>query len=357
MTIIKPSLVINKAKVFKNIELIGNKAKSNNLIFRPHFKTHNSIEVASWFREFGVDKCTVSSVEMAEKFASSGWTDITIAFPCNILEINQINYLNSRVTINLLVDNLNTAAFLERNLSSSINIYIKINTGKDRAGRAIENIDLLDQLASYIKHSEKLIFKGLLTHAGNSYGANSKEEILQIHNISLAKMRAAKAYFSKYFNQCLISIGDTPTVKLADSFPGADEIRPGVFVYYDLMMQELEVCNQSEIAAYLVAPICGIYPERNENNLLIYAGSIHLSKESILINNENIYGEVIKIDNYSESTEQFSNNIYIRQLSQEHALCTVSKEDLKSLKIGQLLGVLPVHACLVANQVQNQIIN
>ena len=45
-----------------------NKAKENNLIFRPHFKTHQSEDIANWFRQFGIKKCTVSSVSMAEYF-------------------------------------------------------------------------------------------------------------------------------------------------------------------------------------------------------------------------------------------------------------------------------------------------
>ena len=67
------------------------KAKNNNIIFRPHFKTHQSKKVGEWFREEGVDKITVSSVSMAKYFIEHNWKDITIAFPFNILEIDDIN--------------------------------------------------------------------------------------------------------------------------------------------------------------------------------------------------------------------------------------------------------------------------
>ncbi len=89
----KPTLIVDKKRCKKNIEKMVSKAKKNNLIFRPHFKTHQSSKIAELFKEYGINKCTVSSVEMAEYFAENGWKDITIAFPFNILEINEINKL------------------------------------------------------------------------------------------------------------------------------------------------------------------------------------------------------------------------------------------------------------------------
>jgi len=65
MEIIQPTLVLNKTRCLQNIELMAEKAKRHKLSFRPHFKTHQSAEIGSWFRMFGVDKITVSSVNMA----------------------------------------------------------------------------------------------------------------------------------------------------------------------------------------------------------------------------------------------------------------------------------------------------
>ena len=41
-------------------------AASGKLSFRPHFKTHQSAEIGSWFRDFGVTRITVSSRESAD---------------------------------------------------------------------------------------------------------------------------------------------------------------------------------------------------------------------------------------------------------------------------------------------------
>ncbi len=46
------------------------------------------------------------------------WNDITIAFPVNILEIDKINELVKRITLNLLVENIEASSFLAENLTS-----------------------------------------------------------------------------------------------------------------------------------------------------------------------------------------------------------------------------------------------
>ena len=112
LTIIKPTLLLDKGKALQNINCMADKAKRNSIRFRPHFKTHQSAQIGEWFREFGVNAITVSSVEMAMYFAQHGWKDITIAFPVNILEIDNINKLASSIQLNLLVESEQTVAFL-----------------------------------------------------------------------------------------------------------------------------------------------------------------------------------------------------------------------------------------------------
>ena len=78
--------------------------KSHKLIFRPHFKTHQSLEIGKWFKELGTNKITVSSLKMAEYF-SEKWEYITVAFPMNILEINTVNELAKKITLNVCIEN------------------------------------------------------------------------------------------------------------------------------------------------------------------------------------------------------------------------------------------------------------
>jgi D-serine deaminase-like pyridoxal phosphate-dependent protein len=109
--IIRPTLLVDKEICLRNMERMAQKAAEHNLRFRPHFKTHQSLKIGKWFRQFGVEAITVSSVQMAEYFAGDGWNDITIAFPVNILEIDNINRLASGIKLGLLVENTKAATY------------------------------------------------------------------------------------------------------------------------------------------------------------------------------------------------------------------------------------------------------
>ncbi|MFH1118863.1 MAG: hypothetical protein V1775_03515, partial [Bacteroidota bacterium] len=89
-----PELIIDERICRTNIHNMAEKARANGLIFRPHFKTHQSVMVGRWFREEGVTAITVASVKMARFFAKAGWKDITIAFPLNIREIEEIGLID-----------------------------------------------------------------------------------------------------------------------------------------------------------------------------------------------------------------------------------------------------------------------
>ena len=61
-----------------------------------------------------------------------------------------------------------------------------------------------------------------------------------------------------------ISIGDTPGCTLSDGFEGIDELRPGNYVYYDVMQMDLGTCRAEEIALGVACPVISKHPERGD---------------------------------------------------------------------------------------------
>ncbi|MFO1528905.1 MAG: hypothetical protein U1F77_03975 [Kiritimatiellia bacterium] len=103
-TIARPTLLIHRARVELNIAAMAAKAAASGVRFRPHFKTHQSIEVGRWFRAAGVEAITVSSPDMAVEFAADGWDDILIAVPLNPGAVDIYRDLSERIALGLLVD-------------------------------------------------------------------------------------------------------------------------------------------------------------------------------------------------------------------------------------------------------------
>jgi D-serine deaminase-like pyridoxal phosphate-dependent protein len=283
---------------------------------------------------------------MAEYFALHGWKDITIAFPFNKLEIDEINKLASRIELNLLILSVESINFLKEHLKHKVGIFIKIDTGYHRTGILPENIDMLDEILKGILNFDLIEFKGFLTHSGHTYTAGSIDKITAIHNDCLHKMQKLKLHYFKIFPNLVISIGDTPSCSLMDNFEGVDEIRPGNFVFFDLMQNQFGSCNIDQIALCVACPIVAKYKERNE--IIVYGGVVHLSKEYILNEEgERFFGLIVELGNKSWSSTL--EGMYVSSISQEHGIIKTTDEHFDKFRIGDIIGILPVHACLTAN--------
>jgi D-serine deaminase-like pyridoxal phosphate-dependent protein len=346
LNITRPTLLLDKNICLKNISMMADKARQNNLILRPHFKTHQSAEIGSWFKDFGVNSIAVSSVKMAKYFSENGWDDITIAFPVNILEINSINDLAEKIKINLLVESIETVEFLNDNLKNEFDLFIKIDTGYHRTGIFYKNGEKIAEVVSKINNSLKQNFKGFLIHAGHSYKADSVKMINKIHKETLTGIKHLIDEYKSKYPDILISSGDTPSCSLMDDFTGIDEIRPGNFVFYDLMQCNIGSCSFEQIAVALACPVVAKHKERNE--IVIYGGAVHLSKEFIVDKEGNtLFGSVVEFEN-----SQWSRPIedtYLKSVSQEHGIIKAGKDFFNKIKVGDILGIIPVHSCLTSN--------
>jgi D-serine deaminase-like pyridoxal phosphate-dependent protein len=346
MEITRPTLLLNKEIALRNIETMVRKAETLHLNFRPHFKTHQSDEIGQWFRAVGVKCITVSSLTMANYFADAGWDDITIAFSVNIPEIPEINELAGRIRLNVLVENIEGLAALQEKMTWHTGVFIKIDTGYNRTGIESTRTALIDQLLENIQRSPLLQFKGFLSHTGHTYQANSTHDIFSRHFDALLKMKALKTRYQSEWPELIISLGDTPSCSLCDNFDGVDEIRPGNFVFYDLMQFKLGVCKLTDIAVRMVCPVIATHPSRNE--VVIYGGAIHFAKDSIInIDGKPLFGRIIV--NEGENKILLDERNYLHSLSQEHGILKITPRDFNYFKPGELIEIIPVHSCLTAN--------
>lgn len=353
MEIKVPTLIIDQQKVNANITRMLNKANRSNVIFRPHFKTHQSAEIGELYKQKGVNKITVSSVSMALYFADNGWDDITIAFPVNILEVDEINNLAGKINLNVLVESQYSALLLSTYITHSLSVFLKIDTGYHRAG-LLPDDEEIDNIIRLLDSDNRLVFRGFLSHAGHTYTAKGKVEILSIMEESEMILTKLKQKYIMKYPDIIISYGDTPSCSMADSCEGFDEIRPGNFVYYDVMQYHIGSCSIEDIAVAVACPVVAIYTKRNE--LVIYGGAIHLSKEFIAAdNNFKLFGYVV---NFTEGgwSEPIP-GAYVSSLSQEHGIVKMPDKYLNKYKPGDIIGVLPIHSCLTANLLQEGMVH
>jgi D-serine deaminase-like pyridoxal phosphate-dependent protein len=346
LAIQKPTLLLNHQRAIENIRKMAEKAQRSGVRFRPHFKTHQSAQIGEWFKQFGVEAITVSSVEMAQYFAQHGWQDITVAFPANILEIDSIKQLAGRVNLGLLVESTETVHFLARNLTAPVNVWLKIDVGYGRTGIPWLDYDKLVGLAEQVKETSPLSLQGLLTHSGHTYRARSKLEIETVYRDTVSKMKAAQENLAMAgIEPVALSIGDTPSCSVVADLSDVDEIRPGNFVFYDLMQLQIGACREQDIAVAVACPVVAKHPKRQQ--VVIYGGAVHLSKEFIVEDNVQVFGYVARLKDDGWSSRLA--NAHVSSLSQEHGIVVADDDTINQVEVGDLLVVLPVHSCLTVN--------
>ena len=343
----KPTLLLDKERVLKNIKKMTEQARISTVRFRPHFKTHQSAHIGEWFRAAGVEAITVSSVEMAGYFARHGWQDILIAFPVNLREIEAINELAGQVKLSLLVESEETVRFLAGHLIEPVDVWIKVDVGYGRTGILWSEFDRLGALAGQIVATKTLSFRGVLTHGGHTYKARSRPEIGAIYKDMVSKLKVIKEKCATVgLGQIELSIGDTPSCSVVDYLGDVDEIRPGNFVFYDVMQLQIGSCREDDIAVAVACPV--VAKHLRDNKLVVYGGAVHLSKDFVTTKNGvSVFGYVaLAAENgWGPRLAQ----TYVTSLSQEHGLIKTNPAVMNRVNIGDLVMVLPVHSCLTAN--------
>jgi D-serine deaminase-like pyridoxal phosphate-dependent protein len=349
-TLTQPTLILDEIRCKKNIHRMCRKANEQGVLLRPHFKTHQSKNVGQWFREKGIDKITVSSLGMARYFAEDGWTDITIAFPVNLRQINEINTLASQIKLGLLVLDPDTVESLGTNLNHPVSIWIKIDVGTHRTGIDPSQSDSISRILDRLKHYPLLSFEGFLGHAGHTYQSRSLTEVQRIYDHSLATLMDLKMKYVDTFPGLRISLGDTPGASMVEQFGTVDELRPGNFVFYDLMQEEIGACQMEDIAVAMACPVVAVHPERKQ--WIIYGGAIHFSKDFLLTKDGGkCFGRMVHVSNESWTSTEVMNNPFLISLSQEHGVVQCTEQNFDLCRPGDISLWLPVHSCLTADAI------
>jgi len=142
---------------------------------------------------------------------------------------------------------------------------------------------------------------------------------------------------------CGVSIGDTPGASLGEDFGGVTELRPGNFVFCDLMQAGTGSCALDDIATVVACPVVGIYPERGR--VLLYGGAVHLSAESMQGEDGRvIFGQASRA--WPAGAGPFAPVVSVFQ---EHGVLEADEQWAAGLRLGDLVCVLPVHSCMTCN--------
>jgi D-serine deaminase-like pyridoxal phosphate-dependent protein len=311
---------------------------------RPHAKTHKSPEIAGMQIAEGAVGICCAKLGEAEVFADAGITDIRLPYPLNPVNADRVFALSDRVALSFIVDDVGVAlqwSDLAKGAGRTLDVLIKVDVGFHRCGIDPKANGAADAVR-HVSSLPGLRFRGLLSHAGNGYGAASDDEARAIAAEEARLLRTLAAASGVPCDE--ISVGATPTARHSLNEAGVTELRPGNYAYFDRTQVGLGAATWGDCALTVLARVVS-RPARDR--VILDSGSKTLTNDGARgFSPAPGHGVVLKDLDSAEPDAA----LLIERLSEEHANVRVVSGD-SALKTGALVRVIPNHSCVVSNMV------
>jgi len=290
---------------------------------RPHVKTHKLIALARAQLAAGAVGITCQKVSEAEVFVRAGFDDVLITY--NLLgaeKLARLRELSLHARMAACADSATTVNGLSAAFASApkpLSVLVECDTGGGRCG--VQSPEAAAELAGLIARSPGLIFGGLMTYpAAGTHGR--VEEFMTV-----ARDRAIRAAGSC----ATITSGGTPAMRTFTGSKVVTEYRPGTYVYNDRSLIARGDARVEDCALRVAATVVS---RPTADRAILDSGSKTLSSDLLGLTG---YGMLPDFP-----------GAMIAGLSEEHAVVDLSGAG-KRPDVGEVVSVIPNHACVVTN--------
>ena len=227
-----PALLLDLDKMEANIAFIAGRCREYGVGWRPHSKSHKTIEIAKLQIAAGAIGITCAKLGEAEVLADAGIKDILIANQIvGPIKIARLMKLRTLADVIVSVDSKENIAELAAG-GKKLRVVIEVNTGMNRAG--VEPGAAVVALANEIARHPNLRFCGVMSwevHAAAIADQALKEkttaEAIGMLTASAEACRAAGHDVS------IVSAGGTGTLLYCMQQPGVTEVQIGGAIFND----------------------------------------------------------------------------------------------------------------------------
>jgi D-serine deaminase-like pyridoxal phosphate-dependent protein len=345
-----PCLLLDRGRMLCNIARLKNHLSPLNGQLRPHVKTAKCSEIAELMLGTSIGPITVSTLKEAEQFAAAGYRDILYAVGLAPSKLDRVMALRQQgVDLIIILDTIEVAKSVVSacdKYKASIPVLIEIDSDGHRAGIRCDDPMLIEVARVLDDGGAEL--RGVMTHAGSAYNHPGAKALCNMaEQERAAVVAAAEQLNDKEFPCPVVSVGSSPTATFVESLSGVTEVRAGVFVFQDLVMAGLGVCDIDDIAISVLTTVIGRQKEKGW--LLVDAGWMAMSRDRGTASQSVDQGYGLVCD---QAGKPYPDLIMV-DANQEHGILALrhgSQSTLPDLAIGSMVRILPNHACSTASQ-------
>ena len=340
-----PCMVIDVAQAKRNVLAMQAQADAYGCALRPHIKTHKMPFFAKMQVEAGAKGITCAKVSEAEVMAEGGLTDIFIAYPMvGAFRIRRAIALSRRVhRLILAVDSLEGATALNeaaKAAGTQLEVRLEVDTGARRTGAPREQAAKLAKAVSGMAHLDltgiytfkSLVYQGKPTD-DNERAAREEGELMR--DIATAIREAGIPIRD-------VSAGSTPTGVAVAATGLVTEIRPGTYIFKDVMLTRENAGTVEEIAVRLYATVVST---PTEEYAVIDGGTKTFPMDVSILTPPMNYPGYAAVEGRDD--------LHLSRMNEEHGML-VSDRCQTGLTVGQKIALLPIHVCTALNM-QNQV--
>ncbi|SDM71234.1 D-serine deaminase, pyridoxal phosphate-dependent [Methylobacterium phyllostachyos] len=346
-----PCLLLDADRLQANVATMRARLDAHGVVLRPHLKTAKSLDVARVAMASAAGPATVSTLREAEYFAAGGVRDIIYAVgiaPQKLERVGRIRRLWP-VDLAIVLDSLEQAeavAAWGRHSGDRLPVLIEVDADGHRSGVNPADAARLAAIGRILDAGA--ILRGVLLHAGDSYGLNEPNALRAAAEAErVAAVTAAAALRSAGLPCPVVSVGSTPTARYAETLDGITEVRAGVFMIGDLFQAGVGSCAVDDIALTVLTTVIG--HQREKGWIITDAGWMALSRDRGTARQPVDQGYGLACDRDGIPYP----DLIVSDANQEHGILALrkgAKARLPELSIGTRLRILPNHACATGAQ-------
>jgi D-serine deaminase-like pyridoxal phosphate-dependent protein len=254
-----PALLLDEARMTRNIERLAERARALGVTLRPHLKTAKSAEIARRLSGGLNGPITVSTLAEAEAFHAAGHTDILYAVGIAPQKLTRVQALRAQGCDLVVI--LDSPAQARAVAEAGVPALIEIDSDGHRGGLLPDDPALVE-IGRILRAGDNL--RGVMTHAGESYTVRGEAAHAEFaERERSAAVKAADALRDAGLSCPVVSVGSTPTAHAARDLSGVTELRAGVYMFFDLVMVGIEVCGLDDIALTVLTTVIGHQPAKD----------------------------------------------------------------------------------------------